>query len=233
MKQLLVCVALMGLMAATAVAEPFDQPVDRSGWEIITTVSAERIDAGSPRAYVPQFIYDQWGTGATVAGTAASSALGGTVSVDDYNVVGSSLGQSFLLRQFYFVGGMSAAGGLEFFTFYDNGFNVIGGFGIVLPYAGVYGWNITMSTPRDIPDGGYVNMWANDGSYTAYPVTQGLWDANDGTADIGTTAPVPYPNLQTTGGTYLDHYMAIVIPEPGTLALFGMGFLTLVVRRRK
>ncbi len=233
MKKFLVCVAFVGLMAATAVAEPFDQPRERSTFDIISTVSAEKIDAGSPRAYVPVLLYEQYDFNAPSGFyEALGSAAGGNVSADDYNLVGSALGATYLLRDFYFVGGVNQSGGVLFFTFYDNSFNFVEDFGVSLPYVGAYSWHITITTPMPLPDGGFVNMWANDGYFTAYPITQGLWWMNDGVPTVGTTGPT-YPGAQSTGGAYMDHLMAIVLPEPGTLALFGMGVLTLVARRRK
>lgn len=230
MKKLLVCVALMGLVASTAMAEPFDQPVDRSQWEVITTVTAERIDAGSPRAYVPTYIYDH----RPFVGPyfeAASAASGGNVSAEDYNTVGATTGASLLMREFWFVGGVAQQSGVAFFTFYDVASAAIGGFGIRLPYAGAYHWQITMSSPRDIPDGGYVNMWADTGNYNTWPTTGLWWMEPDGPPSVGTTGPY-LPGASTTGGAILQHHMGIVIPEPASLALFGMGLLTLVVRRR-
>jgi len=228
MKKLLICVALMGLVAATASAEPFTNPGNRSLTANLE-ITATPLQGGTPRvADYP--IYENMGMTASLYYV---SFQGGAVSADDYNKFVPGQSTVYTMDHFQFIGGVAQPGQVMFFTFFDSNGSYVSSFGVQLPYGGGYIWTITGagggSMGRPVHFGGFVQMWADDGSVVV--LSTGIWYLNSDAPTVCTTGPT-YPGL-TVGGVYLDHKFAILVPEPGTLALFGMGIMTLVVRRRR
>ena len=227
MKKLFVCVAVLGLVAASASAEPVNTN-DRSLAPMYTATAAP-IDAGQARAPTP-------GIGIpykNLAGTSFSavSGTGGAVAIDDYNLaIGASA--SWELNQFRFIGGVANAGEVLFFTFFTPGFAFNDSFGVQFPQGGNFQWTITISTPSAhlVHNGDFVRMWADDGSVLT--LSTGTWFMSTDAPTAGTTGNT-YPGFQTTGGADLNAKFQLIVPEPATLAMFGMGVLTLVVRRRR
>ena len=227
MKKLLVCVALMGLVASTASAEPFVNPNDRTQAEIYTSVEATPLAGGAPRVGD----YPIYQNLSMTASLYSVSFAGGVVSADDYTSIAPP--GVTTMDWFRFIGGVGAPGQVMFFTFFDTAGSFINSFGIQLPYGGAYIWRITGAGGGSMNDpigaGGFVQCWADDGSVVT--LSTGIWFLNSDVPAVGTTGPT-FPGL-TVGGVPLDHKFQIDVPEPGTLALFGMGVMTLLVRRRR
>jgi hypothetical protein len=218
MKRTAILTLVFGMLATSASAEPFGYPGDRSSAPIYT---AQLADGGDLRSHL---LYE--GPGGTVNDTYVTAA-GGFVSTDDYNTV-LSPGGTAIMESFRFVGGVAQAGGIVFFQFFDVNSYFVASFGAQLPVGNPALWQVV--TPNlVIPTGGFVKMWADDGSVQS--PTTGMWLAASGAPAVGTTGPT-LPGI-TEGGVVLNHSFAITVPEPGTLALFGMGVLTLVTRRRR
>ena len=230
MKKLLVCVVLLGLVASTASAEPFVNPNDRSQQTILTSATAEPIPGG-PLRVADYALYSHMSLAGTLA---VQSFTGGVVSADDYNLNLPVPPVVPPMDHFQFVGGVSAPGEVLFFTFFDSMGSYMSSFGVQLPYGGGYIWTITGagggSMNRVVGDKGYTQMWADDG--TVVVLSTGIWYLDTSAPTVGTTGPT-LPGFTTTGGAVLNHCFSILVPEPGTLALFGMGVMTLVVRRRR
>jgi hypothetical protein len=227
MKQLLVALGLVGLVAAVALAEPFTAPRDRSDTPIYTSVTAEPIGGGNLRD-APFPLYSNMTTTATLFPV---TFAGGAVSVDDYNLFDGMNPPYPPMYKFQFIGGVAQAGQAVFFTLYNYTGMTTGSFGVQLPYAGGYAWSITSAdgAPLSVPvrSQGYVQMWADDGSVLT-PST-GIWYVNTDTPTVGTTGPT-YPGL-THAGVYVNHKYSIHLPEPTTLLMFGLGALILARRR--
>ena len=231
MKKLLICVALLGLVASTVTAEPMVNPNDRSQAPIFTSAIAAPHAGGARTADYAN--YSNLDTPGATFTYVSGAPTGGAVSSDDFT---TSPNAAATLDHFTFVGGVQPAGGVAFMTFFSSLGSVVDSFAMQLPYGGTYIWTITNSGGTSmgvsLPANGFVQMWANDGVLTAYPITQGIWGMSTDNPTIGSTGTV-YPGFTTTGGTSFQHNFEMLVPEPGTLALFGMGVLTLVVRRRR
>jgi hypothetical protein len=220
------------MVAATASAEPLTNPNDRSLAPIFTSVTAEPIGSpGTPRiADYP--LYSNMTMTATLYYVTGSN---GPVSADDYNKIIGDDGSIYIMDHFQFIGGVVTAGQVLFFTFWQSSglYPPISSFGVQLPYAGAYIWTITGagggSMNRQVGHCGIVQMWADNGIVVT-PST-GIWYLNSDPPTVGTTGPT-YPGFTDGSGHWLNHKFAILVPEPGTVALFGMGVLTLLVRRR-
>jgi hypothetical protein len=214
------------LVATTASAEPFTNPNTRTLSSNIE-LTATPVGAGQPR--VADFpLYSNM----TMTGSLYFvSFQGGAVSADDYN---SGLGAgTATMDHFQFIGGVAAPGQVLFFTFFDTAGSYVSSFGVQLPYGGAYIWTITGagggSMNRPVGNAGFVQQWADDGSVVT--LSTAIWYLNSDAPTVGTTGPT-FPGL-TAGGVPLDHKFSILVPEPGSLALLGMGVMTLVVRRRR
>lgn len=197
--RLLAVLAIIGFVAAPALA---DRPVP------LTTVTGEAM--GTPDSGL-RTATDY--SNMNLAGVINWSTTGtGHFSIDDYDGVETDN----LLETFRFTGGVTAAGGVLFFEFYDTGGAYVDSFGVQLPYVGGYNWTITITTPFLVPADGFCQIWADNG-IVVQPTT-GIWYANINAPTIGTTGTA-YPNLVSPlTGNHLDHKFEInFVPEPTTL----------------
>jgi hypothetical protein len=221
MKKLLVTLAAVGLIAASATAAP----VDRSNTPIFTA----EITQGSTHVNP---IYSQM-SNTPPTFSVSGPVSGGPASADDYDTT-KNPGLYNDMFSFRFIGGSNIPNGVVFFTFFNTAFTSrIDSFGVRLPSAGNYIWTITITTPANLtfPDQGIVAMWGDTGFFG--PPTQATWFVEHELPTIGTTSPA-FPGYTDGSGAFLHHDFEInAIPEPATLAMLGLGVLTLISRKRK
>lgn len=125
------------------------------------------------------------------AGYAAYGAATGVIGWDDYVSVAAG---PLDLTTVKFIGGVTVAGGIVWFDFFDYaGANWINGFGVQLPQAGNYIWTITLGSVYTVDPTGILQITADTASGTL-----GQWYLSDALPNVGTQdpnfgyAPPPY-----------------------------------------
>ncbi len=165
----------------------------------------------------------------------AFPASSGILGIDDYASVATT-SPNFFLAQLRFVGGVTAAGGILDFTFFDAAGAPVNGFGIALPQGGNFIWTISFGTPANnnddstfaIPHDGFMQISArNPGTgqwfLTPNPTTLGADDPTVGFGPGGTSStPAGFNYAFTLRQT----------PAPASLGLLGLGGLLAARRRR-
>ena len=182
-------------------------------------------------------IYDSLYSGA--AGYWLFNPVVGPLGYDDYDTTSSGA----FIEQTKFVGGVTAPGGILWFEYYTNltSPTFVTSFGVQLPSSGWWIWTINLGSPLLIPHSGLFQIVANStftGGGGTYPNTIAgawFWSSSDAVV-VGSNIlgyGTPPATFTTTGGVYsMVHDFAFIVPEPGTLALFGAGLLLIVRRRR-
>ena len=110
------------------------------------------------------------------------------------------------------------------FDFYDDSEVYIDSFGVQFPESGDFYWTISGPIGIVIPDIGIMEIVADTGS-------EGQWLLGEAGPTVGTEDP-----LFGTGAGYdppIAHCFELsnTIPEPASMALLGLGGLTLLRRR--
>lgn len=158
-------------------------------------------------------------------GYVALPAGSGPIGFDDYS---STAGADIDLAEFGFVGGVTDAGGIAFFEFYDASSNFVDSFGVALTNPGNFIYTITITAfPGSVlvPENGIVQMVVDGASN---PSGGGQFFAGDAGATIGSS-------VLGSDLAGFDHNFRIngePIPAPASAALLGLGGLAASRRRR-
>lgn len=158
-------------------------------------------------------------------GYVAFPAASGPIGFDDYS---STAGADIDLAEFGFVGGVTDAGGIAFFEFYDASSNFVDSFGVALTNPGNFIYTITITAfpgSVTVPENGIVQMVVDGASN---PSGGGQFFAGDAGATIGSS-------VLGSDIAGFDHNFRLngePIPAPASAALLGLGGLAAARRRR-
>lgn len=214
-----VAIALIASFAGMAFA------VERSVNDILVAGEEVQINAMPLGSVVrdlpnPTTVYSNMDPGPT--GYVAGAPASGYIGYEDYTPI-AAMTMTEELQEFKFVGGVANAGEVAFFDFYDAADNLVDSFGIQFSQGGNFIYTITIGSVVNVPAGGEVWMWVDDGSVLT-PST-GQWFAGD----AGPTIGGPDDPLEGTFAGYVQNF-EITVPEPASLLLFGLAGL--FIRRR-
>ncbi|RMF81568.1 MAG: PEP-CTERM sorting domain-containing protein [Planctomycetota bacterium] len=234
MRKVIATLAIVGLGAGFAMADPIDRsntPIFSDGNGV--TFSAEPMDGPGIGLSGGNNIYDSNAAGS--AGFFAFPAATGAIGIDDYGTINGPGGTS-VIDEFGFVGGVTSAGQVMFFTFFTSGGSFATSFGVQFPQGGNFIWTITFTTPRTIPNDGLLQAFADTG-FVVPSTGQWFFTSSDAVV-VGSnnTTFGPPPITTTFGGqvaTVQNFRLDAVIPEPATLGLLGLGVTCLIARRRR
>jgi hypothetical protein len=187
------------------------------------TITAQELDSPAIGAVAADY-YSNLDPGPN--GYVAFAPASGPIGFDDYS---STAGADIDMAEFGFVGGVTDAGGIAFFEFYDASSNFVDSFGVALTNPGNFIYTITIgSFPGGVivPENGIVQMVADGASN---PSGGGQFFLGDAGATIGSS------DITVGGATGFDHNFRIngePIPAPASVALLGLGGFAAARRRR-
>lgn len=217
MKKLIVIMAVFAVTASLAYA---DRILDPRAYTITATPMSDQSTPGSRGI--------GWSNIDMVGGPYSLTQTNAIFPAEDYQCSAAVWpSTTFTLTSFKFIGGVAAVNNVLFFDFYHsnvvpNGANYYDYVGVMLPQAGNWIWNITLSTAKTIDTNGFMDM---DATYTA--TTTGTWYADSSGPSIGTSNPGPY-SAGTIPVTTAFEFTGT--PEPASILLLGIAGLLL--RRR-
>jgi hypothetical protein len=168
----------------------------------------------------------------TIYNSLGTASTGGTSSnnpnapvVEDFVSISPDPVNALSLHSF--VGGVATANHVLFFNFYDTNSVFTGGYGVRLPQAGNFIWNITIADPQTVrvPNAGFAAMFPDSGVNNPGGVPSNVTFRFTNTPPaVGSTAGTIYRQSITTINA---------VPEPGSVALMiGLGISGLVLRRK-
>lgn len=216
---LTVAVGSVGILTGSALANIGNPEIrDRSQTRIYSgsAVTAVALDAPPTEGPGAGDVYSNLDAGPN--GYVAFPAATGAAGFDDYDSIKDA---DILLGEFGFVGGVTTAGGIMFFSFFDASSNLVDSFGVALTNPGNFIYTITLGTPITVPDAGIVQGYVDS-------ATTGQWFLGDAGPTIGTEDA----SFGSDGGGIFAHNFRLHdVPAPGALALLGIAGL--VGRRRR
>jgi len=181
-----------------AAAQGLPAPRDRATWGLITDMEPVASSSfGVPSTFSASAYDSQDASRVTyvVVVPVDTNGAGYNSVGDDYT---TACGVPLALEQFVFVGGVTNAGEIAFFNFYDSGGTHVNGFAVQFPVGGPYIWTIGLSSPFSIPGAGRVIMTTDDGSFQVnssgqwYSSDQAILGSNDPTSMIVDGVPVDH-----------------------------------------
>jgi hypothetical protein len=154
-------------------------------------------------------------------GYVAYPSAEGVLGVDDYDSVFNC---DITLTQFKFVGGVTNAGEILLFGFYDfDTQDFVDGFSVQFAQGGNYLWTITIGEEVIVPDHGILQIETDAASGTT-----GQWFLGDAGPTIGTEDPMQFGSGD---GAFSQNFAITGIPEPTSLGLLILGAAALIRRR--
>ncbi|MCP4593867.1 MAG: hypothetical protein GY842_24295 [bacterium] len=200
LKPNLACVATVGVLVAGLVVPAYGAPVDskpapRRSVDHTNTpiyrgdaVKAARLDRSSAAARQgasrTATLYENMAPGPGGYISLGTSPVGGSLGFDDYVSTDTA---PFALGQMGFVGGVTNPGEVLFFNFYDAVGVPSSSFGVQFPSAGNYFHTLTLAPPITVPERGFLEVVADDGSVTV--PSSGEWLLGDAGPTVGTEDP--------------------------------------------
>lgn len=178
----------------------------------------------------PSLVYNS--VPANLSQLLAFPVRGGSLGFDDYRTTLAGSHETMRLTSMQFVGGVTVAGGVLAFEFFDsnaNPFSVLTG---QLPQAGNFIWTLTIGDAFEflVPTNGILQIRALGNA-------QGRFWLTPTPPSVGFNDPA-FGGGVTTNGTPLYHAFSLTgaVPEPGAVALLvgaGVAGAGVLVRRRK
>lgn len=246
MRRCAVCTLLAPLVAASAAVVQGQGPlaIDTSSLPVYTvedlqvrwTPLSTTVDTSAPLDMGGERTIYSSITGAVGGGFFAQN---GDFLVDDYQGVGAPAPTGLPLRTLRFEGGVTVAGMVAFFVFFDEANVQLGGFGFQFPAFGGQLWEFVDPTPQTpvlINERGrmaVVAATANQNPSLGIPTTI-TWSQSPTAPSIGSNIGAPGQGQGGDASTVYSFELSVEVPAPGpVMALAAFGGLAALSRRRK